>query len=206
MKNLTLVCSNCGSTHVLQKAWIDVNTKKIDDDVIYDAEDTYCPDCLQSAGVEHLTKYTNDCYEGLKHSCSTEGGYISKMLGSVLPCNVSPCDPDMLRNMLERLSDDQIRDMSLRIKFLQTLRLALEQHLDLTNNTPPTEMSCSIRGQKMKYIYFKQNSLYDGLSRMIPNRRYEYKSIEQFIEDVLDLNKENLLTGLEALGADEMPF
>lgn len=206
MKNPTFVCQNCGSTRVLQRIYVDVNTKKIVNDTIYDVDDTYCPDCLQSAGVENLTKYTNDCYEGLKHSCSTEGEYVSKMLGSLNLTRLEPNDCEALRNMLERLSDEQIRDMSLRLKFLKTLRPALEQHLDLTKNAQPTEMSCSIRGQEMKYVYFNPNYHYDGNSIMIPNRRREYRSIGQFIEDFLDLNKINLITELEALGADELPF
>lgn len=206
MKNPTFVCQNCGSTCVLQRIYVDINTKKIVNETIYDVDDTYCPDCLQSAGVEHLTKYTNDCYEGLKHSCSTEGEYVSKMLGSLNLTRLEPNDCEALRNMLERLSDEQIRDMSLRLKFLITLRPALEQHLALTKNAPPTEISCSIRGQEMKYVYFNPNYLYDGNSKMIPNRRREYRSIGQFIEDFLDLNKINLITELEALGADELPF
>lgn len=69
----TLYCRDCGSFHVLAKAWVDPNTKKFDSLVINppEEEDSWCENC--EANVELVTIETLwDDFSVIPINCNDE--------------------------------------------------------------------------------------------------------------------------------------
>lgn len=46
------VCSECGSSNVEVKKWVNPNTNKIGEDVIFDDDDVYCNDCEKHVNLK----------------------------------------------------------------------------------------------------------------------------------------------------------
>lgn len=58
----TLYCRDCGSTHVLAKAWVDPNTEKFDSLVTNppDVEDGWCENCEENVELATLETLWDD--------------------------------------------------------------------------------------------------------------------------------------------------
>lgn len=52
--NNIVVCEECGSDQIEEKAWVKVNGKKYVSDFCFDSEDMWCPVCEEH--TNHVTK------------------------------------------------------------------------------------------------------------------------------------------------------
>lgn len=206
MNSQLQVCPVCGGRRVQQKAWIDVNTRKILDANMYEADDTYCPDCGNSAGTITEHEFNENNLRHVTNDCKFRGETIARMLRSILPVEIDPANHSQMVVLLEQLTDEQINDIAIRLKILETFDLALEQHNDCQEHDVITEMTIRVRNGGSKYISIVPGSPYAGQSAYIPNRIGIYQSIEQFANELHDLKKINSVIDFEGFRSDDLPF
>ena len=52
MNDIIYCCAECGSTDIMERDWVNVNTKEVVGDPTYDIEDRWCAECSKHVDFE----------------------------------------------------------------------------------------------------------------------------------------------------------
>lgn len=197
------VCCICGSEDIEQRAWIDVNTGMlIEKSQENGPGDIYCTCCHRETAAERKSEYSERCRSILTQE-SEERDVITKMLESIL--NAAP-GSHTLYELIEAADDETVCEIKRRVDFIQEIKLAYEQHLCLNERKEPQEMNLITSDGIYRTVRLNQHLKSDHLTRVIPNRRAEYRSVNSFLEELSDLNKKLMMTVFVDIRDFELPF
>lgn len=203
-KNKIMVCTQCGSDQIQVKTWIHANTRNIIDfdwNQI-DLLDVYCPECGNYTRAEDKKEYIDTCFIGLHDYEKTDHETLRKMLIS----SHGPVSENYpTSEMIDALDDESACDIYRRMSFLETLKLAYQQQLDLLK-TEPTECVVWVRHEGEVHCLFNERYHKTPLAATIPNKARMYKNVQEFKKEIMNTQKVFLITDLMMLSNDELPF